>query len=123
MGPCRAGACKGAIAARSRLKGRGDGHSMSESLPTTYRSTLVGTLGLEDVGSEVRLVGWVHRRRDLGGLVFVDLRDRSGKVQLSFGPGWSPAAVLDTARTLSQEDVIQVRGTVVARPEANVNKD
>ena len=96
---------------------------MSESLPTTYRSTLVGTLGLEDVGAEVRLVGWVHRRRDLGGLVFVDLRDRSGKVQLSFGPGWSPASVLETARTLSQEDVIQVRGEVVARPEMNINRE
>ncbi len=52
---------------------------MSQSLPTTFRSTLGGTLGLEDAGSEVRLVGWVHRRRDLGGLVFADLRDRRQK--------------------------------------------
>ncbi len=96
---------------------------MSESLPTTYRSTLAGTLGLEDVGSEVRLVGWVHRRRDLGGLVFVDLRDRAGKLQLSFGPDFTPGPVLDRARSLSQEDVIQVQGLVAARPAANVNPE
>src|SRR5512142_3249358 len=89
---------------------------MSQSLPTTFRSTLGGTLGLEDVGSDVRLVGWVHRRRDLGGVIFVDLRDRAGKVQLSLGPDWTPAPVLERARSLSQEDVIQVQGVVESRP-------
>ncbi len=96
---------------------------MSQILPTTYRSTLGGTLGREDVGTDVRLVGWVHRRRDLGGLVFVDLRDRAGKVQLSFGPAWTEAPVLQRARSLSQEDVIQVQGIVEARPANNVNPE
>src|SRR5512141_1476355 len=89
---------------------------MSQSLPTTFRSTLGGTLGLEDAGSDVRLVGWVHRRRDLGGVIFVDLRDRAGKVQLSFGPDWTPGPVLERASSLSQEDVVQVQGLVEPRP-------
>jgi aspartyl-tRNA synthetase len=96
---------------------------MSQSLPTTFRSTVGGTLGLEDAGTDVRLVGWAHRRRDLGGLIFVDLRDRSGKVQLSFGPDWTPPAVLQAARSLSQEDVIQVQGLVEPRPAGNVNPE
>ncbi|HWV55978.1 MAG TPA: aspartate--tRNA ligase [Longimicrobiales bacterium] len=96
---------------------------MSHSLPTHYRSTVAGTLGLDDVGDTVRLAGWVHKRRDLGGLIFIDLRDRSGRVQLSFGPGHTPAAVIEKARRLGQETVIAVSGRVVARPEENVNRE
>jgi len=64
----------------------------------------------------VRLGGWVHRRRDLGGLVFVDLRDRAGLVQVAFGPGWSPPEVLARAGRLGSETVVAVAGDVVARP-------
>ncbi|MEJ2187655.1 MAG: aspartate--tRNA ligase [Gemmatimonadota bacterium] len=68
---------------------------MSHELPTAYRSTLAGTLRGEDAGTRVRLAGWIHRRRDLGGLIFVDLRDRSGRVQLSFGPDWTDASSME----------------------------
>jgi aspartyl-tRNA synthetase len=92
-------------------------------LPTAWRSSQVGMLRGEDAGDRVRLAGWVHRRRDLGGLVFVDLRDRSGRVQLSFGPEWTPEAVLERAGRLRAEDVIAIEGEVVARPAANVNPE
>jgi aspartyl-tRNA synthetase len=84
---------------------------------------MVGALGREDAGSRVRLVGWVHRRRDLGGLVFIDLRDRSGRIQLSFGPDWSPTVVMERAGRLRAEDVIALEGEVVLRPAANVNRE
>jgi aspartyl-tRNA synthetase len=89
---------------------------------THYRTHLAGALRLDHVDSTVRLVGWVHRRRDLGGLIFVDLRDRSGRVQLSFGTA-APVAVLEAARRLGQEWVIGVTGTVMARPAANINTE
>ena len=50
---------------------------------------MVGGLRVEHEGEELVLAGWVHRRRDLGGLLFIDLRDRSGLVQVSFGPEWT----------------------------------
>ena len=90
---------------------------------TFYRTTMPGSLRASDAGSVVRLTGWVHKRRDLGGLVFIDLRDRSGRVQLSFGPDWSPPEVLKRAARLGAEFVIAVEGTVVARPQGNINKD
>jgi len=96
---------------------------MSHSLPTSLRSSLAGTLRRTDAGDRVRLAGWVHRRRDLGGLVFVDLRDRSGRIQLSFGPDWTPPEALERARRLGAETVIAVEGDVVARPAENVNPD
>jgi aspartyl-tRNA synthetase len=78
---------------------------------------------VEDAGDRVRLAGWVHRRRDLGGLIFIDLRDRSGRLQLSFGPDWTPEAVLERASKLRAEDVIAIEGEVVARPASNVNRE
>jgi aspartyl-tRNA synthetase len=60
----------------------------------------------------------VHRRRDLGGIVFIDLRDREGVVQLSCNPEWTPADVLETASSLGAETVVLVEGTVAFRPEA-----
>jgi aspartyl-tRNA synthetase len=95
---------------------------MSDRQETAYRTRTAGTLRGADSDSEVRLTGWVHRRRDLGGLVFVDLRDRSGTVQLSFGPDWSPTAVLERASRLGGEWVIAVAGRVTGRG-ANVNPD
>jgi aspartyl-tRNA synthetase len=93
------------------------------SASTVFRDRMAGTLRAHDAGAEVRLAGWVHRRRDLGGLIFIDLRDRSGRVQLSFGPAWSPADVLERARRLGAEFVLAVRGRVVARPDGNVNRE
>ena len=57
---------------------------------TAMRSHRAGTLTRDEVGQTVRLAGRVHRRRDLGGLVFIDLRDRDGLVQLSLSPDWHP---------------------------------
>nr|BAL59715.1 aspartyl-tRNA synthetase [Candidatus Acetothermum autotrophicum] len=82
------------------------------------RTAACGKLTKNDVGREVALMGWVHRRRDLGGLIFIDLRDRSGLVQLLFSPEQSAHAL---ARELNREDVIYAHGTVVARSPENIN--
>ena len=87
------------------------------------RTSGAGVVTSEMTGREVRVAGWVHRRRDLGGLVFLDLRDRSGIVQLSIGPDWSSEQALKAARELGVEDVVMVSGTVAARPEAARNPD
>jgi len=81
------------------------------------RSHRAGALTRAQVGQEVRLGGWVHRRRDLGGLVFIDLRDRAGVVQLSCNPDWTPAPVMQRAAALGAETVVLVTGTVELRPE------
>jgi len=81
--------------------------------------TFCGELSLKDVAKEVLLAGWVHRRRDLGGLIFVDLRDRSGIVQLIFNP--ENEGLHRKAHGLDREDVILVRGRVVKRDPQNVN--
>ncbi len=77
-----------------------------------------GSLRREDLGRNVELVGWVRRSRDLGGLVFADLRDRSGLVQLVF-----ESEMLAAGEGLSQQDVILVRGTVRERAEGQANPD
>jgi aspartyl-tRNA synthetase len=84
---------------------------------TALRTHRGGALSREQLGQEVRLGGWVHRRRDLGGLVFVDLRDRAGLVQLSFNPEWTPSEVMERAAGLGAETVVLVKGTVELRPE------
>ena len=84
---------------------------------TALRTHRVGSLTREQLGQEVRLGGWVHRRRDLGGLVFVDLRDRAGLVQLSFNPEWTPPDVMERAAGLGAETVVLVTGKVALRPE------
>ena len=83
---------------------------------TALRSRWAGGLRASDAGNRVDLAGWVHRRRDLGGLQFVDLRDRTGLVQVSFGPEWTEADALEVARDLGHEDVISVNGIVELRP-------
>jgi aspartyl-tRNA synthetase len=90
---------------------------------TALRDRMVGGLRSQDAGTRIRLTGWVHRRRDLGGLVFVDLRDRSGLVQVSFGPDWTGPEALGLAHELGHEDVILVAGTVTLRPESARNAD
>ena len=89
------------------------------SLETAWRDAGCGQIEASWVEREVRVVGWVHRRRDLGGLFFVDLRDRTGLLQLSFGPEWTEAAALELVTELNPEDVVQAAGVVTARPEAN----
>lgn len=90
---------------------------------TAGRDLPCGRLDLGRAGDDLTLAGWVHRRRDLGGLLFVDLRDRTGLVQLSFGPDWTEDESLALARSLRPEDVIGVRGRVEARPPEAVNPD
>lgn len=96
---------------------------MSQELPTHFRTTAAGALRADDAGETVRLAGWVHRRRDLGGLVFIDLRDRSGLVQISVGPDWSDAAAVERAAHLGAESVIVIEGEVIRRPEGQENED
>ncbi|MSR36812.1 MAG: aspartate--tRNA ligase [Gemmatimonadetes bacterium] len=80
---------------------------------------MTGTLRPADAGSTQRVMGWVHRRRDLGGLYFIDLRDRSGLLQLSLGPDWSDPRALELVREIGPETVIAVEGRVELRPEPN----
>jgi len=90
---------------------------------TGLRTHLCGALRAGDAGTRVRLGGWVHRTRNLGGLVFVDLRDRSGLLQVSFDPNRTPADVCAAAAALGNETVILVEGEVSARPEAMRNPE
>ncbi|HEX2201881.1 MAG TPA: aspartate--tRNA ligase [Longimicrobium sp.] len=96
---------------------------MTDPFSTAYRTRAAGTLRAGDAGSNVTLAGWVHRRRDLGSLVFLDLRDREGLVQVSFDPAWSPPEVLEEARRLGPEDVVQVEGMVFPRIQGQRNAD
>jgi len=84
------------------------------------RSHVCGELRAEHVGATVRLAGWVHRRRDHGGLIFIDVRDRSGLVQCTFHPEESGKAFV-TAERVRPEWVVQFTGIVRPRPEGTVN--
>ena len=96
---------------------------MASLAATTMRTHYCGELRASHAGETVRLGGWVHRRRDLGGIVFVDLRDREGLVQVAFGPGWSPADVLQRAGGLVAETAILVHGVVERRPAGQANDE
>jgi aspartyl-tRNA synthetase len=85
-----------------------------------FRDAWAGELDAARAGEPVRVAGWVHRRRDHGGLIFIDLRDRSGIVQLVFHPETAPDAHA-LAETLRSEHVISAAGTVVEREAGNVN--
>ena len=87
------------------------------------RSHLAGELRSTHAGEQIRLGGWVHRVRDLGGLVFVDMRDRAGIVQVSFDPRWTPPDVMDQARGLTTESVVLVEGEAALRPDDQRNSD
>src|ERR1700743_68931 len=84
-----------------------------------YRTHTCGQLRKEDVGQTVRLSGWVNRRRDHGGLLFIDLRDHYGVTQCVIEPGETGYAEADTARS---EWVLTLTGKVVARTAGTVNK-
>jgi aspartyl-tRNA synthetase len=90
---------------------------------TSLRTHRAGSLRRSDIGATVRLGGWVHRTRDLGGLVFVDLRDRDGLVQVSVNPEHASPPVVATATSLGAEMVILVEGVVVERPETMRNSE
>ena len=88
--------------------------------PNRFRDTWTGELNAGRAGTEARVSGWVHRRRDHGGLIFIDLRERSGMVQLVFNPESAPEAHA-AAHGLRSEDVITVAGPVRRRAPENVN--
>jgi len=90
---------------------------------TALRTRMAGGLRAAHEGQSETLTGWVHRRRDLGGLLFVDLRDRSGILQVSFGPDWTEAGSLELAHRLGAEDVIRVEGEIGRRPGEARNPD
>lgn len=85
------------------------------------RSHYCGSLKAENIGQQVSLCGWVNRRRDLGGLIFIDLRDREGLVQVFFDPELTD--LFTQAADLRNEYCVQLTGTVRARPESQVNAD
>ena len=86
------------------------------------RSSYCGKVTEELLGQEVSVAGWVHRRRDHGGLIFVDLRDRSGLLQIVFNPDFSKS-VHESAHSLRSEYVVSVKGKVVNRSEETINND
>ena len=90
--------------------------------PNGYRTHWAGQLRADDEGETVRAAGWVHRRRDHGGLIFIDLRDRTGLLQLVFRPEEAPAAHA-AAGALRAEDVLSVSGQLVRRAPEAVNPE
>ncbi len=85
------------------------------------RSHTCGELNLKDINREVTLSGWIHKVRDKGGLIWIDLRDRYGITQLLIEEGRSDASVVETARKLGREYVVKAKGTVVERESKNPN--
>ena len=90
--------------------------------PNDYRDTWCGQVLDDRVGAEARVAGWVHRRRDHGGLIFIDLRDRTGIVQLVFDPDEAGDA-FELAHKLRAEDVLSAKGAVVQRSPETINPD
>jgi len=86
---------------------------------SSFVTVTCGALTAADVGKSVALNGWVHRRRDHGGLIFIDLRDRSGITQVTFDP--SMGEIFAAAETLRSEDVVRVYGSVRRRPAGTEN--
>ena len=98
------------------------GISLAEHLGDWKRSHYCGELADRDIGNNVTLMGWVQRRRDHGGLIFVDLRDREGLVQIVFNPAVS-AASHETAHHIRSEFVLAVKGGVSKRPAGTENPE
>jgi aspartyl-tRNA synthetase len=90
--------------------------------PNRYRDAWCGQVLADRVGTEARVAGWVHRRRDHGGLIFIDLRDRTGIVQLVFNPDEAGDA-FELAHKLRAEDVLSAAGAVVERSAETVNPE
>ncbi len=87
-----------------------------------YRTMYCGDVSEKDLGKTIQLAGWVNKRRDHGGLIFIDIRDRAGIMQLVFNPDFAKEAH-DVAHTLRSEFVIEVTGTVVKRSPETVNTE
>jgi aspartyl-tRNA synthetase len=87
-----------------------------------YRDAWCGQVLPDRVDSEVRVAGWVHRRRDHGGLIFIDLRDRTGLVQLVFNPDEASKESFELAHKLRAEDVLSATGDVIKRSPETVNE-
>ncbi len=96
-------------------------HKEGQHDANPYRTRTAGELRAHNVGQTVRLAGWVNRRRDHGGLIFIDLRDRWGITQVTFDP--ARTAVFAAAERLRPEWSISIEGEVVRRPEGNENPD
>jgi aspartyl-tRNA synthetase len=109
------------------FQGRGaTGHrrvSAPEYPATTRRTSFCGALRAEHAGTEVKLGGWIESSRNLGGLVFINLRDRAGVVQVSFNPEFTAADVIDAVSQAPLESVVMIRGTVALRPANMANPD
>ncbi len=86
-----------------------------------YRTHLCEDIGIVDIGKELSVSGWVHRRRDHGGVIFIDLRDVSGILQLVFNP--ENEDLFKTAEKMRSEFVLSVSGVVRERPEGTINND
>ncbi|ETR72210.1 MAG: Aspartyl-tRNA synthetase [Candidatus Magnetoglobus multicellularis str. Araruama] len=95
---------------------------MLDILAEMRRTHHCNALTVKDVGKEVSLAGWVHRRRDHGGVIFVDLRDREGITQVVFNPEVDHS-IHERAQVLRNEYVIAVKGTVSKRPEGMINEN
>src|SRR5215213_9799611 len=93
---------------------------MMQPFANDYRDAWAGDLRGTDVEHSRRVAGWVHRRRDHGGLIFIDVRDRTGLLQVVFHPDQAPAAHA-AAHKLRAEDVVSVQGRIVPREEGTVN--
>ena len=85
-----------------------------------FRTHTCGELTIKEVGNTVELAGWVQRSRDLGGMTFIDLRDRYGITQLTFNADQT-AELAEHANKLGREFVIQIRGKVIERSNKNKN--
>ena len=94
---------------------------MSSTSSFSLHTHTCGELRASDIGSRVTLTGWVWRRRDFGGLIFVDLRDRTGLTQIFFDPDLCPAEVFETGETIRPEWPVLVEGTVQHRIEGQTN--
>ena len=94
---------------------------MAELLNGQQRSMMCGEVSANDIDKELTLMGWVHRRRDLGGLIFLQLRDRSGIVQVVFDTDVCSHELLEKASTIKLEYVVSVVGKVRRRIGNNVN--
>jgi aspartyl-tRNA synthetase len=103
----------------SATTGRGEAPPLKAN---GYRDAWCGEVLPDRVGSRARVAGWVHRRRDHGGLIFIDLRDRTGIVQLVFNPD-SAGESFQLAHRLRAEDVLSASGEVVRRSDETVNPD
>jgi aspartyl-tRNA synthetase len=97
--------------------------SAPEFPATTERTTFCGALRAEHAGTAVKLGGWVESSRNLGGIVFINLRDRAGVVQVSFNPDFTASTVIEAASQASLESVVRVEGTVALRPDNMANPD